>query len=57
MIIADLDGFGVTGSYLHFTLSAALVGSSLLVLIVLWRKGRLDFDESPKITMMESDEG
>ncbi len=52
-----LDGFGVTGSYLHFTLSAALVGSALLVLLVLWSRGRLDFDESPKLTMMDDDEG
>ena len=53
----NLDGFGVTGSYLHFALAAAFVGSALLVLFVLWRQGRLDFDESPKLTMMDDDEG
>lgn len=48
-----MDGFGYTGAVLHFALNAALFGSAVLLMIFLWRRGRLDFDESPKIKMME----
>jgi len=51
-----IDEFGVTGSIMHFALLCAFVCSALLILVVLWRHGRLDFDESPKIQMMEEGE-
>jgi len=51
-----VDEFGITGSIMHFAFLSAFVCSALLVLVVLWWHGRLDFDESPKILMMEDGE-
>ena len=51
-----VDEFGITGTYMHFAFLSAFVGSALLVFIVMWRHGRLDFDESPKFQMMEEGE-
>lgn len=47
------DGTGVYGSLLHYSVLFALMGSTLLVFIHLWRKGRLDMDEKAKYQMME----
>jgi len=38
---------------MHFAFLSAFAASALLVLIVLWWNGRHDFDESPKLKMME----
>ncbi len=51
-----IDGGGVYGSLLHYTLIMALVGSAFLIFFYLWSKGRLDMDEEPKLQMMRSDE-
>lgn len=51
-----IDGFGVHGSILHYTLIIAFTLSALLIFIYLWRRGRLDMDEEPKWQMMNTDE-
>ena len=56
MLIGVVDGFGVYGNMLHYGIVVGLVGSALLIFIVLWRKGRLDMDEEPKLRMMQHDE-
>ncbi len=50
------DGIGVYGYIFHYALLFALVGSTLLIFIYLWRKGRLDMDESAKEQMMKGDD-
>jgi hypothetical protein len=52
----NIDGTGIYGELLHYSLIIALVGSAFLVFVYLLRKGRLDMDEEPKIQMMASDE-
>lgn len=53
MIIAKtLDGIGIYGELLHFTMAAAFFGSALLIFINLWRKGKLDMDEGPAKHML-----
>jgi hypothetical protein len=54
--IPPVDGSGVCGGYLHYALVIAFVGSAFLIFLYLWRKGRLDMDEEPKIKMMEDDD-
>lgn len=51
-----IDGGGVYGAFMHYSLFFALLGSALIAFIYFWRKGRLDMDESPKIEMMRDDE-
>lgn len=51
-----LDGAGVYGSLLHYTFLLALMGSTLLVFVNLWRKGKLDMDEEAKMRMMEPED-
>lgn len=53
---SDLDPSGIYGMLLHYAMTIVLVGGALIVFVQLWRKGRLDMDESPKIQMMEGDE-
>lgn len=50
------DGSGIYGSILHYSLLLALAGSTILVFIYLWRKGRLDIDEEAKEQMMKGDD-
>jgi hypothetical protein len=50
-----IDG-GVCGSFVHYALIIALVGSAFLIFLYLWKKGRLDMDEDPKIQMLKDDE-
>ena len=52
----SIDGAGVYGGLLHYSLVIALVGSALLIFLYLLKKGRLDMDEEPKIQMMLPDE-
>ena len=47
-----LDGGGVTSYLVYYSMVCALVGSTLLVFIYLWFKGRLDMDEEAKYQMM-----
>ena len=51
-----LDGGGVTSYLVYYSMVCALVGSTLLVFIYLWCKGRLDMDEEAKYQMMLTDE-
>lgn len=51
-----LDGGGICGEIMHYSMVVAFVGSAFLVFIYLWRKGRLDMDEEPKYQMMKDDE-
>lgn len=50
------DYSGVYGSAFHYAMILFLVGGAFILFIYLWKKGRLDMDESPKIQMMESEE-
>lgn len=50
-----VDGFGVHGSYFHYGLIIAMVGSAMLAFFYFWKKGRLDMDEEPKWQMMKNE--
>lgn len=54
--LAVLDGMGVTGNFYHYSMVIAFVGSAFLIFLCLWRKKRLDMDESPKYQMLLDDE-
>ena len=56
ILIGVVDGFGIYGNMLHYGIVLGLVGSALLIFSVLWKKGRLDMDEEPKLRMMQQDE-
>lgn len=56
MLMGVVDGFGIYGNMLHYGIVVGLVGSALLIFTVLWKKGRLDMDEEPKLRMMQTDE-
>lgn len=49
------DSTGIYGAMFHYALVFFLVGSAFLVFFYLWRKGRLDMDESPKFQMMQEE--
>lgn len=51
----EKDGIGIYGSLMHYGLVIAFAGSAFMVFLYLWRKGRLDMDEAPKIQMMQED--
>lgn len=50
------DGGGIYGSLWHYSMLFALIGSTLLVFLYLWSKGRLNMDEDAKDQMMKSEE-
>lgn len=50
------DGVGLYGSLLHYGLIIFFVGAAFIIFLHLWRKGRLDMDEEPKLQMMRSDQ-
>lgn len=50
------DGTGLIGSLWHYSMLFALIGSTTLIFIYLWRKGRLDMDEEAKFQMMKPDD-
>ncbi len=52
-----LDASGECGSLVHYAFILAFVGSAFLAFLYLWKKGKLDMDEEPKIRMMEEDQG
>lgn len=56
MANGDLDPSGVYGMLLHYAMTILLVGGAFIIFLYLWRKGRLDMDENPKIQMMLPDE-
>lgn len=51
-----IDGIGIYGAVLHYSLLIALVGSTFLIFVYLWCKGRLDMDEGAKERMMKGDD-
>lgn len=51
-----IDGFGVYGSLVHYTLTILFVMLALVIFLYFWKVGRLDMDEEPKWQMMQSDE-
>jgi hypothetical protein len=51
-----LDGGGLCGSMVHYTLILGFVGGAFLIFLYLWKKNKLDMDEEPKMTMMKKDE-
>ncbi len=51
-----LDGGGECGTITHYVFILTLVGSAFLIFLYLWKKGKLDMDEEPKQTMMNSHE-
>jgi hypothetical protein len=55
-ICAVIDGMGVYGNYFHYALVIAFMGSAFLIFCFLWRRNRLDMDESPKFQMMHDEE-
>jgi hypothetical protein len=54
--MTGVDGGGVYGSILYYSLTIAYVGSAFLIFVYLYKKGKLDMDETPKNHMMETDE-
>jgi len=52
-----VDGGGVYGSFLYYSLTIAYVGSAFLIFIYLYRAGQLNMDEGAKIEMMEDNDG
>jgi hypothetical protein len=58
VLLADGKSFsdsGVCGNFVHFAFIIFFVGSAFLIFLYLWKKGKLDMDEEPKIRMMEED--
>lgn len=58
-VLADsevLPDGGVCGSFVHYAFILAFVGSAFLIFLYLWRKGKLDMDEEPKIRMLQDEE-
>lgn len=53
---AFVDGGGIYGSVLHYSLTVAMVGSAFLLFLYCWRKGRLDMDEEPALEMMRNED-
>lgn len=56
IVMSAIDGAGIYGSTLHYALVIAFVASAMIIFVALWRKGRLDMDESPKFQMMREGE-
>ena len=50
-----LDGIGIYGSIVHFSFAGLFFSAALLIFLYLWRKGKLDMDESPAEQMLEDD--
>lgn len=50
-----MDLFGVYGSLFHYGLIIAIVGSTFLIFLNLWSKGKLDMDEEPKMQMLQDE--
>lgn len=52
---ATVDPSGLYGTVMHYALTIAIVGSSMIYFVYLWHKGRLDMDEEPKWQMLNPD--
>lgn len=51
-----VDTTGLYGTVLHYALTIAIVGSTMVYFVYLWYKGRLDLDEGPKWQMLSQDQ-
>ena len=51
-----LDGSGIHGNVLHYTLIFTLMGLALIAFIYFWSRGRLDMDDAPAIQMLQEDD-
>lgn len=51
----ERDGSGIYGGIFHYSMIFAFMGSAILAFIYFWRKKSLNFDEEPKIQMMQDD--
>lgn len=54
-VFASVDGFGIQGMVLDTALIFVFVGMALIFFLYLWKKGKLDMDEEPKIQMMREE--
>ena len=50
-----LDSVGIYGFVLHYSLLFAFFGAAMIAFIYLWKKKRLDMDETPKYTLFEEE--
>ncbi len=50
-----MDGNGLYGSLVHYSMTIVLVGGALILFLYFWYNGRLDMDESPKYQMLQDD--
>jgi hypothetical protein len=51
-----IEIWGISGSLLHYAFTFASMCTALIVFIYFWKKGRLDFDEEPKMQMLQNDD-
>lgn len=56
MILEITDVGGVYGATFHYAFIIAFVGSSFLIFLYLWSKGRLGMDEEASLQMMKDEE-
>jgi hypothetical protein len=56
-LCAIIDSMGIYGHIFHYSFVIAFAGGAFLIFISLWRKKRLDMDESPKYQMLQDEEG
>ena len=50
------DNNGTCGAILHYTIASIFIAGAGFWFLSLWRRGRLDMDEGPKLQMMTIDE-
>ncbi|MDR3625097.1 MAG: hypothetical protein P4L16_08185 [Chlamydiales bacterium] len=55
-IFGGMDSSGIIGQIFHYALVFAIMGMALFFLIYLWKKDRLDMDESPKYQMLKKED-
>ncbi len=54
--IEVLDGIGIHGQVLHWSMIFAIMGSAAIVFLYYWKKRLLSFDEGPKYKMLQEEE-
>lgn len=54
--MTGVDGGGVYGSILYYSLTIAYVGSAFLIFIYLYFNKKLNMDESAKLEMMQQED-
>lgn len=48
------DGYGVYGTYMGYAFRLFFGGTALMMFFYLWKKGKLDMDETPKLSMLNN---